>query len=108
MEELNSIDWSYLEGLSCSTEITELFQTRIIGLVDRFFPVITRKVKSSDDPWITDYIRKLIRLRAKEYRKNGRSLRFKCYDRDIKEEIAKQKKLFFERECAKLTILFCP
>ena len=75
----------------------------LTSLIDKHFPLITRKIKSTDLPWITDYIRSLDKLRRREYAKNGRSPRFKCFDKDIKEEIKKEKGIFFDRECIKLT-----
>ena len=92
VEEINALEWGHLRDITNATIITDAFQSKISELVDKHFPLVTRKIKSTDDPWITDYIRGLIKIRAREYSENGRSPRYKWLDSCIKEEISKQKK----------------
>ena len=99
VSDVNKIDWTHMADIKNATTLTEIFQSQITKLVNIHFPLIMRKVKSSDDPWITDYVRSLIKLRAKEYIENGRSPRFKWLDAEIKAEIALQKKIWFNKEC---------
>ena len=90
-------------GIINADDLTNIFQSKIEFLVDKHFPIKTRSVKSTDDPWITDWIRALIRRRKKEYRKNERSLRWKKLKLMCDTEIRLSKSRYYDKECKKMT-----
>ena len=49
------------------------YQGLVNGAVERFFPLITVRRKSTDSPWINARIRRLVRRRKAIYRRHGRS-----------------------------------
>ena len=104
LEEIKEIKWEERFGnIKCASALTDIFQGVVGTLVDKHFPIRTRTVKSTDDPWINDRIRRLIRRRKKEYRKNGRSLRWKRLKAECEREIAAAKKDYYNGECTKMT-----
>ena len=52
------------------------------SLTDQCLPWRNRKVRSCDDPWITDDIKRAIRRRKKRYKKRHRGSKWK----DVKAE----------------------
>ena len=54
-----------------------MYQTAITSAIDKFFPLITTKRKSTDLPWINKQIRKLVRKRKAIFLREGRSARWK-------------------------------
>ena len=102
--ELNNTDWSELYTSQSSSSKTEVFQNRIMELMDRLlFPLKSYSVRSTDNPWITDHYRKECRKRRVEYRKNGRTERYYRLKRENEEELAVLKKIFYDKECSKMT-----
>ena len=72
-------------------------------MLDKFFPLKSYSVKNTDDPWITDHYRKESRKCRNEYKKNGKSERYMKLKAENKEELAGLKKVFYDKECSKLT-----
>ena len=50
----------------------EFFQAKIELMMDTFFPIKTYISKSTDDPYITDWIRKLIKKRNTSIKRMGK------------------------------------
>ena len=74
--EFKDTNWTGLFELSTANEKTAFLHERIELLMNKYFPLKTYSVKSTDDPWITDHLRKEMRKRNIEYKKNGKSERF--------------------------------
>ena len=66
-------DWSHLLGLSGSNAKTEYYQREVVGAMERIFPLITVKRRSSDPPWYNWRIRKMIKQKRGIYKREGRS-----------------------------------
>ena len=69
---------------------------------DECLPIQTRKIRSTDDPWITDEIKRVIRKRKRRHKKGHRNNRW----REAKEEsdhlIKREKKIYYDKAIAKL------
>ena len=65
-------------------------------MVDTYFPVVNRSVKSTDDPWITDEIRSVLKKKSVEYKKNGRSVLYYELRSKARELMAKGKKDYYD------------
>ena len=101
---MNGIDWENFDTPGASaTELTGVLHSHINRLVGRHFPIVSRSVKSTDKPWITDKFRRLDRRKRKEYYRNGRSLRYGCLKADALEELNRGKKEYYRKECGRLT-----
>ena len=66
-------DWVEIYGTECPSMMTDLFNAKLDSLFNKAFPVKTRKIKDTDDPWITPEIRTAIRLRKRIFARYGRS-----------------------------------
>ena len=80
-------------------------QNRIEDPNDKHFPWKSRKIRSTDDPWINDKVRRAIRRRKRAYDKNKkRSARWKILKRHTDDLIAEEKFKYYEKEERKLHI----
>ena len=55
----------------------EAYQALITSALDSCFPVVTIKRKSTEDPWITEKMRRKIEKRKAIFKKHGRSKAWK-------------------------------
>ena len=70
-------DWADVVQAEGSNAKAELYQEAVTGALEQFFPLITVRKKSTDCPWISNRIRKLIRRRKGIYRREGRSSKWR-------------------------------
>ena len=59
--------------------------------ISEFFPLITRRLRSDQDPWINTYLEKMIIRRKKIFKLQGRSASWKCGYLDYQVEKASEK-----------------
>lgn len=59
--------------MSGSNEKADFYQARVTEAMEKFFPLIMARRKSTDCPWVNNKVLKLIAWRRKVYRKQGRS-----------------------------------
>ena len=71
-ELANTTDWKDYEG-STPTESALMLEGRLQSLMSICFPKKKITFKSTDDPWITQGIRKKIKLRKRIFRERGRN-----------------------------------
>ena len=82
VEQICNLSWDFLFLELSSTELTELFQTKMSSVIDTNFPLKHITMTDSDQPWITQDLKKLKRIHRQEFCRHGRSLRY----REIKKQ----------------------
>jgi len=55
-EELNSLDWSCLTESTNADEIQNIFESKVGQILDANAPIIKRRVKGRNTPWMTKEI----------------------------------------------------
>ena len=102
-QKVNNHDWSELYRMTSPSEKTDYFHSIIEDFKNSCFPLVTSKVRDDEDPWITDYLRKLVNRKIKEFGRHGKSiLWFEL--RDLTEKrIGDAKNAYYEREVEKMT-----
>ena len=65
--------WSYLESQLDSSNMVDLFQHHLEKLSDIVFPTKTITIHPNDQPYYTEDLRSLKRLKLREYCKHGKS-----------------------------------
>ena len=68
---LAAVDWAFLYGLGVNEAAKEMHDM-LEWMEDECFPVKVRTIKSSDPPWMTNGVRKMIRRRKKVYKRRGK------------------------------------
>ena len=76
-EWILSQDWIDIYTPTCTNEKATNYQNLMNSAMSTCFPVVTVRRKTSEDPWITDKIRKKIRRRKALFRAQGRSRAWK-------------------------------
>ena len=92
-------DWSEVRGdPSCMAE--SLGKT-LDRAMDAFFPLITRRLRSDQDPWINVPLEKMIARRKKIFRIQGRSKSWKKVKKKTEQIIRERKKGYLEYQLEK-------
>ena len=90
---LEEKDWKLTEEAHSVNQKIEIFNTTVLNHVDKCFPKKVIKVTSDDSPWCNSKIRRLKRIKGREYTKNRRSEKWvkmdESYKRVVKEEKTK-------------------
>ena len=102
IEELNEWDWENLLTCNDASEKTEILHKVIGLLMDKYFPIKSYSIKSTDKPWITDHARKEMKKRNTEYKLNGRTEKYHRLKKENETEIKGLKKNWYKKECDKL------
>ena len=72
-EMVELINWDTVyNGASTPTQMVQRLQAKLLELMDVCFPLKLRKRRSDEDPWITDAIRRKIRIRLRIFLREGR------------------------------------
>ena len=90
-------DWTSVISATTPTKKVCALDCILERLLDECFPQKVFCIKSSDDPWINQSIKKLVKKRKREFKKNGRSARWKQLKKETNEEIENAKKEFFAK-----------
>ena len=77
-------------------------QNKVDALTDECFPWRTRKIRSTDNPWIDDHIRRAISRRKRQYKKGQRSVKWKKVKTEMDDMIKKAKREFYDHAAANL------
>ena len=93
---LVNTDWDQVKLSNSSDSALKL--TEILNsYVEECFPIQTRKTKTNDAAWFNQRFRKLANKKARTYKKEGKSERYKAISAAYNEEIKKAKKGFLDK-----------
>ena len=92
-------DWSHLEA---AEEPADLLRERLDCYVDMCFPKKKRTFKSTDKPWLTKKIQLLTRRKKREYKRNGKSMRWKRMEDEVERDLLESRVSFFDRVKSRL------
>lgn len=74
------------------------FEDKINVKFEELFPIKKVKIFPKDKPWINDNIKALDKAKKKEYRKAGKSERWKALQKDFTTTLNKQKRKYIKKE----------
>ncbi|XP_078585796.1 uncharacterized protein LOC144867616 [Branchiostoma floridae x Branchiostoma japonicum] len=94
-------DWSEVYNASGTTAKANAFHATLEDAIATFFPIKTIKTLSSDKPWITPNIKRLIALRQKAFHKQSPAV-WKLYRNMTHRAITRAKKNHFKDRVASL------
>ena len=93
---LKEQNWSELFDAETVDEKSEIFQNILLQKVEEFLPQKIRKISSDDQPFCTEKMKYLKRLKSREYHKNRRSIKWRDLSTKYKKEVAQAKKDYFK------------
>ena len=97
-DEMRDTDWSFLSTTDPDVAV-EQFERTLQKITDSYYPLITIRRRSNEDPWITNGIRRRVKRKRRLYRRCGRTRAWKKADDDLQAEID-QKKTGVRRQVA--------
>ena len=101
---LAAYDWAGLVQAGGSNLKAEMYQEAVNQAMERFFPLITVRRKSTDCPWINNRIRKLVRRRKGIYKREGRSEKWRRLKKITDELIGKRKENYLQSQRSVLLV----
>ena len=84
--------WDSIRDTDTPSEQVKVFERIIQGKLDKHFPIKKTKIGVGDLPYMTSELKALKRRRMKEYRKNGKSSKYKQYLVDFQAKLFKASK----------------
>ena len=100
---MNEFDWSCVTRLKYAEDMTNGFHAIVERFKDECFPLKVRKRREDEDPWITDYLRKLGNKKRREYGKNGKSNRWHQLTELWDVRLRESREAYYDREVNKIT-----
>ena len=91
---IKQTDWKDIFDAKTVDEKTELFQSKLVEKVDEFFPQKNRVISSDDQPFCTEEMKRLKRLKSREYSKNRKSLKWRDLSKQYEKAVKKAKRNF--------------
>ena len=71
--DLAGVDWASALGNSGDpTTLVENFERILSQLADEHFPIVRRRVRSNEAPWVTDGVRSLQKKKKRVYKRDGK------------------------------------
>ena len=89
-------DWPEVHGQTSATEKCDAFYDTLQSKIDHYFPTKTMTLHSTDKPWMTTYVKRLIRKRQHVFHHEHRSCKWKRLRNKVRREIAKAKEEHFK------------
>ena len=97
---LAQFDWALLQR-ETSTESAVALNDTLQSFVSDCFPLKSRTVRSSDAPWLDKKTKKMLAKKRRIYQQEGKSTRFKEYEKVCAIEVERAKKKYLDKIIAK-------
>ena len=94
---LLTISWDYVYSAKTSIDKVTRLDEMTKEMVEICFPEVTVKYKNQDLPYITAQLKKMSRLKKKEYKKNGRSEKYKRMNSEYKKKLKEESARYLEK-----------
>ena len=93
---LNNQTWKEVLEAETVDEKSEVFQNLLLMKIEEFLPQKRRKVSNVDQPFCTEQMKRLKRLKSREYQKHRRSLKWRDLNYRYKKEVSSAKKRYYK------------
>ena len=88
-------DWvDFYRGTNCPTTMVKQLHDLLNSWMDACFPLKTSRRRLDEDPWITNGIRRKMRMRMRIFLREGRSKKWKKINKEIR-KLIREKKMEF-------------
>ena len=93
---LKNQDWEGIFATKDAHSKAEFFHNMLLKKLEECLPSKIRKVSSDDQPFCTEKMKKLKRLKSREFNKNRRSIKWTKLNTLYKTEVSKAKKIYYK------------
>ena len=95
-EWLNKQTWKEVLEAETLDEKAEMLQNMLVDKVDEFLPQKQRKVSSDDQPFCTEEMKRFKRLKAREFHKHRRSVKWRELNAKYKKAVSKANRTYYK------------
>ena len=88
--------WSEILNAETVDEKAETLQDMLLKKCDKYLPVKTRKISTDDQPFCTQKMKYLKRMKNREFRKDRRSEKWKDIESRYRKEVSQAKKSYYK------------
>ena len=88
--------WKELFEAETVDEKAELLQKCLLDKLDEYLPQKTRKISSDDQPFCSEKMKHLKKLKSQEFSKNRKSLKWKDLNKKYKKEVSIAKRKYYK------------
>lgn len=99
---IENFDWSYINNFIGAESKCAFLHEKIEEFKDICFPIKKSRIRSDEDPWITDHIRKMIKKRNATFQSDGREERWKNMRDNVRLQMERSKRAYYDREVEKI------
>ena len=94
---LNSQSWKEVFEASTVDDKAEVFQNLLLTKLNEVLPMKKKKVSSVDQPFCSNEMKRLKRLKCREYRKNRCSEKWRDLNQRYQKEVLKAKRQYYKK-----------
>ena len=94
---LDNQSWNEVFEAKTVDEKAELFQNLLLTKLNEVLPMKTKKISSVDQPFCTDEMKRLKRLKCREYSKNRCSQKWRDLNQRYQKEILRAKNKYYKK-----------
>ena len=88
-------NWNEVIDTKTCDEKAEVFQNMLLKKLNEFLPLKKRKISSDDQPFCNEKMKRLKRIKNREFQKNRKSLKWMDLNKQYKKEISLAKKKYY-------------
>ena len=100
--QLLGVEWSPIHLMDVN-EAVDFLDSTLISIYESSFPLKTKTVKSSDEPWVNNKVRKLSEKKRKYYQIHGKNATWKKIVQDTDVAVSEAKSAFLTKVKANVT-----
>ena len=93
---LDNQSWDEVLEAETVDKKSEIFQNMLLQKLDEYLPVKKRRVCTVDQPFCTEEMKRLKRLKSREYSKHRRSIKWRDLDLRYKREVTSAKRKYYK------------
>lgn len=102
VKSIKEVDWTdVMVGITID-EKTDRFHEIVEGIKDRVMPWKNSRIRTDEDPWITEHVRFVAKKRNKAFRDLGRGEEWKKLRDEVRMKIANARRAYYDREVDKI------
>ena len=95
---LEEVKWDFIESESSLDQQMECFQNLLYKIFDISFPVISKTIFNKTEPFFTEKLIKLKRLKCRKFNKRRMATEYQSLNNIYKHELSKAKKSYYRKK----------
>ena len=95
---LHTLKWDFIESESLLDQQMECFQNLLYKIFDISFPVISKTIFNKTEPFFTEKLIKLKRLKCRKFNKRRMATEYQSLNNIYKHELSKAKKSYYRKK----------